>query len=147
MSRRIWENLPEKFRPPTDIDTVISLWRGDYVGREATGMPSYLIDRQIDPEQVVYDAIFAKYPNIKTLVKRHTHGNHNSPFVSLTDNLSLAQEYASGAIYRIEVPAYRLVIAPAGSSETPYVEALAIGHIAPEEIVEVMPALSNRRYS
>ncbi len=131
-------HLPERYRASEGPDELVSLWRGDIAGRESQGFKCYLNDRSIDPEQVVYDSLFVQYPNIKTLVKRHTHSNHNSPFVSLTDSFELAREFSAGAIYRVLVAADRLVIDPPTTSESAHIEALAVGAIVPEEIVETL---------
>ncbi len=137
MSKAIWEMLPEKYRASEDPDEVISLWRGDFRGYENQGMRCRLLDGSIDPEQVVYDSLFVKYPSIRTLVARHTHSNHNSPFVSLTDDIEIARSFNSGAIYRVEIPAARLVVDPPKGECSKHEEALAIGMVLPCEIVDV----------
>lgn len=138
MSVRIWHNLPSEYRAAEDPFEIINLWRGDTIGKTATGMLCQL-EPGLDPEVVIYQSLFKKYPNIKTLVKRHCHNNHNSPFVSLTDSHEIARHYSSdrtSTIYTIALPAHRLVLDQPSKNETPRVEALAIGLIRPEEIIE-----------
>ena len=137
MSLRIWENLPEEYRASDDPYEVLNLWRGDIKRLEQRGFRHHLHDRSIDPEQMVYESLFVKYPNLKTMVKRHTNSSGNSPFVSLTGSLELAQKFSGGCVYNVQIPAHRLVLSPANSEEIRHIEPLAIGSVLPEEIVSV----------
>ncbi len=141
MSLRIWENLPPAYRASDDPEEIITLWRGDVTGKGMVGMTCEL-EESLDPEDYVYKSLFKKYPNIRTLVKRHTHSNHNSPFISLTDSLELADTFSpdptTNTVYQITVPAYRLVIDPPRGDDTPHIEALAIGRIEPGEITAIL---------
>lgn len=139
MSRELWQRLPSEYRAGETPDELIIVWRGDKIGREATGIYCKLA-ADANAEAIVETAI-TEPSGIEELVRRHcSEGSDGSPFISLTDRLELARRYArgrDGALYEITVPAHRLVVDKPGLSETPLIEALAVGEIKPEEITAV----------
>ncbi len=147
MSIRIWEKLPAKYKLSTygaewdDPYAPVVLMRGDLVGGVGRGFRCYQLPGGPEPEEVVFGSLFVKYPDLKKLVKRHTKASFDSPFISLTGQLALAQSLSGAAgetVYEVTLAAHEVVVDPPRGSEPALIEVLAIGHIAPEAITGVM---------
>lgn len=131
-----------RYRVGSDPDEPFTLWRGDKIGKELTGMNCRLQD--VDAEQAVFDSLFIKYPNLRTVVTRHVRGSedapYKSPYISLTSSFQIAEmfsEDSSETIYEITLPASKLVADPPTKSEKEPVELLAIGRVEPIEITGI----------
>lgn len=149
MSYRVWENLPDKFKLGEDPEQPVTLWRGDRIGKEVMGMHCHL-EPEKDPEEEVYVSLFVKYPQLKTVVKRHCRDSFNTPFVSLARDIRVAQYFADPesvdgrppdtTIYEVTIPTFRLVVIPLGAKHLPAEqseELLAIGTVEPTEITAI----------
>ena len=137
MSRRLWDNLPADYRASDDPQESFTLWRGDRMGQEATGINCSL--GKADAEEVVYKSLFIKYPSLKTVVKRHCLDSFSSPLISLTSDVNVASEFATyynSCIYEVTLPASRLIADPIRG----YIdmEFLAIGRIEPADITAIL---------
>ncbi|HEX3568422.1 MAG TPA: hypothetical protein VHT70_01965 [Candidatus Saccharimonadales bacterium] len=70
MSREIWQQVPPEYRAGENPDELITVWHGDKIGREVTGM-SCKLATDADPETVVLDAAITEPPGVEELVRQH----------------------------------------------------------------------------
>jgi hypothetical protein len=138
----VWRELPPEFRFP-DPEAPTTVWRGDKLGRLATGMSCRLADTDADPVQTVLDIARQGGDALNDLIDRHTSAYHDSPLVSVAGDIRLAQLFAGfrdrdETIYEINVPAHRLLRNPEniGTRRWPKdSELFMIGAIKPSDIV------------
>jgi hypothetical protein len=138
----VWHSLPSEFRLP-DPEATVTVWRGDKLGKLATGMACRLDTG--DPQQVVLETARQGYEALLHLIDRHTSAFSNSPLVSVAGDIRLAQFFAGfrdidETIYEINVPAHRLLRDPEniGTPRWPKdSELFVIGTVQPEEIVKL----------
>lgn len=136
----IWHSLPAEFKFD-DPERPITVWRGDRVGKLATGMTARLEDD--DPEAIVLAAARKGSDALHKLVDRHTSGSEGSPLISVTTDLRLAQLFADKpgtTIYEATMTARRLVRDPynTGTKRWPLdTEMFVVGHIPVDEITGV----------
>ena len=138
----VWRELPPEFRLP-DPERLVTAWRGDKLGKLATGMSCRLTG--VDPEQAVLDIARQGYEALLDLVDEHTYTHPESPLVSVATDIRLAQLFAGvrqedETIYEIRVPAHRVlrdaenIGAPRWPKDS---EIFVIGAICPTDIVRV----------
>lgn len=138
----VWQDLPTEFRLP-DPEAPITLWRGDKLGKLATGMSCRLT--RTDPEMEVLEIAHRGYDALINLVDSHTSAHPDSPLVSVATDIRLAQFFAgfrdrNETIYEIKVPAHRLLRDPEniGTPRWPKdSELFVIGQIEASEITRV----------
>jgi len=136
----LWESLPPDFRFE-DPTVLVTAWRGDRVGRAAIGITCTL--ESGNPEDVVIDAARQGTDKLLKLIDRHTGTSRNSPLVSVTTDLRIAQRFAGdpkSTIYEITIPAGRLMRDPLNTGTPGYpidTEVFTVGAIQPEEITAV----------
>ena len=154
--------LPPEFRVGSSPNELVTLWRGDKTGRLATGM-TCIIEEGSDPETIVLNAALQGHDALNGLIDHHTStstrpgSGRNSPFVSVTPDVRVAQTWASRrgeTIYKLKVPASRLVRDPdkIGSyGSLNEAELFVVGDVAPHQITAVKlnnddPASSELQY-
>jgi hypothetical protein len=139
----VWHSLPPEFRLPRP-EARVTLWRGDKIGKIATGMCCRL-SAEYSPDQVVFDIAQRGYDALTHLVDQHTSAHPDSPLVSTTSNLRMAQLFAnsgdrSETIYEINVPAHRILRDPEsiGAPQWPKdSELFVIGDILPSDVSRI----------
>jgi hypothetical protein len=159
----LWQALPEDFRLP-DPEAEVTVWRGDKIGKSATGMACRL--QFEDPDQVVIDVANAGSEALETLIDGHTSADPNSPLISVATDIRLAQFYAGyrdedETIYEITMPAHRFLRDPKDRATPRWpqnAELFVVGGIHPDEITkfktnnndrdasELLFEIGNRRY-
>lgn len=138
----VWQELPPEFKL-ADPEAPVTIWRGDKIGKLATGMYCRLTDA--DPEQTVLEVARQGYDALIGLVDKHTSAHQDSPLVSVARDIRLAQFFAGArdnneTIYEISVPAHRLLRDPEniGTPRWPKdSELFVIGAINPSDIVRI----------
>jgi hypothetical protein len=138
----LWQELPTEFRMPNP-EANIKLWRGDSIGKLATGMSCRLVAG--DPEHVVLDIARLGYDALIDLVDRHTSSSQNSPLLSVAADIRMAQLFADSrtrgeTIYEITVPGHRLLRDPEnlGAPNWPKgSELFIVGDIQPSDISRI----------
>lgn len=138
----LWQSLPAEFRFP-EPEAQVTLWRGDKLGVAATGMACRLTEG--DPQQVVLDAARQGRGALTELIDGHTSMSPDSPLVSVTPNLRMAQLFAgvrsaNETIYEVTLPARRLVRDPykIGAPSWPAdSEVFVVGGIRPSDIKQI----------
>ncbi len=135
-----WESLPPRFRF-SDPERQITAWRGDRVGKLATGMSCRLGEH--DPVDVIRNAALLGDEELYKLIDRHTSTSMGSPLISVTTNLHIAQAFAArvgSTIYEVTIPGHRIVRDPYNTG-TPNLrndtEIFVVGEIRPYEITAV----------
>lgn len=136
----VWQELPPEFRLP-DPEASVTLWRGDKLGKFATGMSCRLTSA--NPEQTVLEAARKGYNALFDLVNEHTSAHQDSPLVSVATDIRLAQLFAGArekdeTIYEVKIPAHRLLRDPEniGTPRWPKdSELFVIGAITPGDII------------
>jgi hypothetical protein len=138
----LWKTLPEEFKLP-DPEATVTVWRGDKLGKFATGMSCRL--SAAEPEQVVLEAANQGREALVSLIDRHTSAYPDSPLVSVATDIRLAQLFAGfreteETIYEINVPAHRLLRDPenTGTPLWPHdSELFVVGKIQPSDIARL----------
>lgn len=138
----VWQELPPEFRLP-DPNSLVTVWRGDKLGKLATGMSCRLTGA--DPEQTVLDVARKGYDALLELVDEHTTTHPESPLVSVATDIRLAQLFAGvraddETLYEITIPAHRILrdVKNIGTPRWPKdSELFVIGSIEPASIVRV----------
>lgn len=142
MRSLIYETLPAEFRASDDPEDVLTLWRGDKIGRAATGMICRLGDTEA-ADHFIYEVASRGVDELNNLIDLHTGASIYSPMISVTNAISRAQEFASHpdeTIYRLELPASRLIRDPYAVGR-PHrgndTELFVVGEVTPSDIVAV----------
>ena len=138
----VWHILPPEFKFP-DPEATVTVWRGDKVGKLATGMSCRL--EATDPQQIVLETANKGYPALRDLINRHTSAYSDSPLVSVAADIRFAQCFAGfrdsdETIYEINLPAHCLLKDPEniGTPRWPKdSELFAIGAIQPSDIIKM----------
>jgi len=138
----IFDILPTEFRVSTDPLAMITLWRGDKIGREVIGMLCSLGD-VATAEQQVTDAALGGRDALNQLIDRHTDKDPDSPLISVTSAIARAQGYArrpGETVFELALPAYRLfgdpynIGSPRRGNAT---ELFVAGRILPSDITAI----------
>jgi hypothetical protein len=148
----VWRELPTEFRLP-DPEAMVTLWRGDKLGKLVTGMSCRLT--QADPVKTVLEAARVGYDALIDLVDEHTSAHPRSPLVSVAADIRLAQFFADSSdenetIYEINILAHRILRDPENIG-TPLwpkdSELFVIGTIDPSDIARIKSNNSEQRAS
>ena len=138
----LWDVLPEEFRLP-DPEALVTVWRGDKLGKIATGMACRLVDS--DPVDNVLQVALKGRRALIELVDKYTSAWEESPLVSVAADIRLAQFFTGfrgrdETIYELSIPAHRLMRDPEniGTPRWPKdSELFVVGRVEPSDIVRV----------
>lgn len=140
----VWQSLPDVYKYP-DPDQILNIWRADKVGKAVMGMTSKYSG---DPYAAVLWAAQRGADAVSTLICNHIVSNVNSPLISASNDLRLAQYFASQpdeTLYGISLPAYRVIRDPCRLSGSRWIdtgeelteELFVIGNILSSDISTV----------